>query len=290
MLIISSRANVHANHAFAEADRVLPVDPTVPHDTRSASRSLSKLEVARRVGGQHILVLVHGYNHTLHDATTLYATVRETTRQRFPDAYDHVVGYTWPCGASRLTYFCAKSRVGEAGSRLRRWLEWLWAAGCTIDIACHSLGARVASAALKDTTAFRARNVFMLAAAAGRAALRNLHASAEQVYVFHTRDDAVLGRWYRLFEGEEPLGYAGLGSAGWGGHAWSNVTAVDFTTAVNGHYDYLVSTAFIDYLTETLRATRSPSARPDHASASRSHIPTEHILHARQPPAAASVG
>lgn len=279
MLLINSRSNFHAADAFAPSDQVraFPVGLSAP--TRlAAARPLAPPDAVRHLAGQRVLVLVHGYNHTVEDAIQLYQTVHQTVRRRFSEAYDAVVGYTWPAGASRLAYFAAKSRVDHAGCRLRRWLEGLWAAGCTVDIAGHSLGARITTAAVRDTTAFRARHVFLLAAPAGPAALDDVHDAAEHVYVFHTRADAALGRWYWLFEWETPIGYAGLSPDAPRADRWPNVTAVDCTATVTGHYDYLQAPAFIAYLARVLNrdqhphaadlAPDSPRARPASSGAS----------------------
>jgi esterase/lipase superfamily enzyme len=268
MFVINARSALRSDDAFAPADQVGSLTAARSSARFSDAGSRSPLAIARQLAGQRVLVLVHGYNHTMEDAARLFQTVQQTAHQRFPDAYDAVIGYTWPAGASRLDYFAAKSRTEEAGHRLRRWLEGLWSAGCTVDIACHSLGARVTTAAVQDAASFQARNMFLLAAAAGPAVLDDVHDAAEHVYVFYTRNDAALGRWYWLFEWETPIGYAGPSSDVPHMDRWPNVTVVDCTAAVRGHYDYLVSPAFIDYLAQTLKRSQPPRVDEPAPSAS----------------------
>jgi esterase/lipase superfamily enzyme len=189
MFTISSRADFASPDAFSSTDEARP--------WHSAEASLSPLALANRLRGGRVLVPVHGFNYRFQDATVLFRTVAQTAERHFPDAYDAVVGYTWPSATAAYSYFTAKGRVPEAGLRLRRWLDALWAAGCTIDLAGHSMGVRVAAAATREPGALRVRNLFLLAAAAGTDVLDPLSDAGDSVYVFHTRKDEALGRWYQ---------------------------------------------------------------------------------------------
>jgi len=261
MLLVNARADGTAPDAFAGTDRIHNLD--APGRTVEDAPP-SPLHAAETMEGWRVLVLVHGFKYTIGDATALFDRIEHTVAGRFPDAYDEVVGYTWPSGASAVDYFSAKGRVAQAGRRLRRWLDALWAAGYTVDLACHSLGARVATAALRGQTtprpegesslqaAPRLRNAFVLGAAVGPDALGDVQGAAEQVYVFHTRRDVALGRWYWLFEWETPLGYAGLGADPAAAARWPNVTIVDCTDTVPGHRAYHDSDAVLDFLADAL--------------------------------------
>jgi esterase/lipase superfamily enzyme len=272
MFVISSRAGFDAPDTFSSLDQARP-GTAERGEGRDRETYTSPLAVAERLRGRRVLVLVHGYNYALSDATTLFRTVEQTAEAHFPDAYDAVLGYTWPSGASPYDYFGAKARIGEAGRRLRRWLEALWAVGCTVDVAGHSLGVRVAAAAVEGASVFRARNVFLLAAAAGTDALEALRAAAGHAYVFYTRNDEALGRWYWLFEWETPLGYAGPSRAALADWGPDDVTVVDCTDVVPGHDQYQSSPGFADVLAELLDrpgpATETPgdASRPPAATA-----------------------
>jgi hypothetical protein len=250
MLLVNARADGTAPDAFAPTDQVRDTDAR----RRSARGPLpsSPLQVAGTVRDRRVLVLVHGLNYAVGDAIALFRRIEQTFTNRFPDAYDEIGGFTWPSGASAVDYFSAKGRVEEAGRRLRRWLDALWAAGCTIDLACHSLGARVATAALRNQTAPRLANAFVLGAAVGPDALGDVHGAADQVYIFHTRRDVALGRWYWLFEWETPLGYAGLEADPTAASRWPNVTTVDCTDAVPDHQSYHASDAVLNFLGDVL--------------------------------------
>lgn len=246
--MINARAEERAPDAFASTDHARPLPLVDGEGLPTEGRS--PLAVAQTLQGQRVLVLVHGYNYTVADAIGLFRTVGQTVERHVPGAYDAVVGYTWPSAATPYDYFGAKRRVPEAGRRLCRWLDAFWAAGCTVDLAAHSLGARVGAAALEEG-AVRPRNVFLLAAAAGTDLLPIISSQADDVYVFYNRNDEALGRWYRLFEWETPLGYAGPSpERAAAGH--ENVTAVDCTEAVPGHTEYRTSPAVVDVLVEVL--------------------------------------
>jgi hypothetical protein len=250
MLLVNARADGTAPDAFAPTDQVRDTDAR-RRSARGPDPS-SPLQVAKRLRDRRVLVLVHGLNYAIGDAVVLFRRIEQTFANRFPGAYDKIGGFTWPSGASAVDYFSAKGRVDEAGHRLRRWLDALWAAGCTIDLACHSLGARVAAAALRDTTASRLRNAFVLGAAVGPDALGDMHGAADQIYIFHTRRDVALGRWYWLFEWETPLGYAGLEGDPTAATRWPNVTTVDCTDAVPDHQSYRASDAVLNFLGDVL--------------------------------------
>lgn len=259
MLIINARAEVEETERFAEQDAVCEVAPTgepVP---------IASGELLRRVAGGRVLVLVHGFNNTFEVVMQAYRFIHQTAQTHFSDAFDAVVGYSWPGGASGLDYFGAKARAAEAGRRLRRHLAALHAAGCTLDVAGHSMGVRVALAALKAPAPFAVRNVFALGAAVGVQPLEGALASGRQFYVFHTNRDAMLSRWYRLFEWETPLGYAGLDPAGELLRRHPNVTVVNCDDVVPSHTAYRFSKPFVGYLARELSAPqRGPFVRLTH--------------------------
>jgi hypothetical protein len=91
-----------------------------------------------------------------------------------------------------------------------------------------------------------------------------MQASTEQTYVFYTRHDTALGRWYWLFEWETPVGYAGVRAAKrrWG----SDVKAIDCTGSVEGHNAYHASSFVLNVLNTVVNATADESPPEDTAS------------------------
>jgi hypothetical protein len=119
---------------------------------------------------------------------------------------------------------------------------------------CPPLPGDLGHSALDEPGTFCARNVFLLAAAAGTEVFETLRLAAGHVHVLYTRNDKALGRWYWLFEWESALGYAGLPRSESALGRWPNVTAVDCSGAVTNHHDYHAAPSVLNYLAHAIRS------------------------------------
>jgi len=145
-----------------------------------------------------VLLYVHGFRQTYEK---VYRTV-DHWRNRTQDMLT-VVGFLWPCHIKHVAYAKARDKTVGAAQRLRLALQYLLSRGNQVHIFAHSLGCRVALAALLDSGLFRYGDgamggLFLAAPAVASDSLGEEgefpahRIAAQSVTVFHSLKDDVL--------------------------------------------------------------------------------------------------
>lgn len=254
MLLASCRRHFDSSRRLSSAlqFRDYP-DPTHPRDGYTANWD----DWLAQAAGQRVCVVIHGYNNSLPAILDAYADLQvrmETSGVIGPHGYGRVMGFAWP-GWTGPGYFAARSTANRAGLHLRSLLESLAAVALAVDVEAHSLGARVALAALRRKNGPRLGNVLLTAAAVDHSILepgRQFHTaldSCERCFIYHSRRDNVLRRSYPVGDLADGIQKA-LGCAGPRGpkkilQACPNLYVVDCTAAIGtDHSGYRKSSAF----------------------------------------------
>lgn len=184
--------------------------------------------------GQRTLFLIHGYNV---DAAAVIAAYQKVEHE-IGSLYDVVIGFLWP-GFDALGFVPAILSANHAGMVLRDLLMPLHPASIAIET--HSLGARVA---LRALCGIHAQEVILTSPAVPddclSAGKEFEYASADVIHVCYSKNDPVLGRWYRAFEKALALlllshGDTALGLNGPTGKYPSWIDAEDFTDEIRTH-------------------------------------------------------
>lgn len=110
-------------------------------------------------GASRLILFVHGFNVDLVDAADSYAVLQGRLADAAPAGRDWafgtpVVRVFWPGDAdwgwfSALVYPQAIGKANDTGRRLAAWLAAQAPGGLTVDWLCHSMGNRVALAAMQ---------------------------------------------------------------------------------------------------------------------------------------------
>lgn len=234
-------------------------------ETRGELEALRDEEVHDRVAGNTVLLLIHGFNTPFSSVCQAYDDIRARFHSFVPEAYDRIVGFTWPGGDASYHYFGAKQRLQPSARALRRWIRVLTRHGEAVDVLAHSLGGRLLHQALQNADSPDSVHIRNLFAVAPAVRLSDVEADAESKpvfergFLFYTHDDRVLGRWFRLFEGETAIGYAGPNK-----HPAVSppapVTAVNCSGVVDNHVSYLEQEPFYRYIADVLKT--APSRLP----------------------------
>ena len=211
MLIISSRDDFWESSDLSDFDEVRDVEL----NDDSLGVKLEKPELLTRLEERRILLLIHGYNNEEDDVVRAYNIIERSINSLVGDHYDLVVGYTWPGGDDGRDYFAAKNRASAVAPRAGRWFEDINTSCRSLDVMCHSMGARVALLALGGSGSRPVRNLFTMAAAVDNESIQvgeqyhQATQACEAAYVFHSKNDPVLKRAYRLAEWDNALGLTG---------------------------------------------------------------------------------
>lgn len=253
MFVINARRDEESSYEFAVADHLRRLTRPVGRETslQGATERISADDLLREVGDARVLLLVHGYNTPIRHALQSFQRVRDQILRRKPTAYDAMVGFTWPAGHARYTYPWARARVPTAARHLRRWIQPLFAHSRSIDLFSYSLGTSVSRSALRDLENVHLRYIFAVAPALGVSLLkrtlqdRSTSHPYEHLYAFYSRNDATLGRWFWLMEGEQALGYS-IPESFHDQLKALNVTPVNFDHVVSSHTEYVSSDALYD--------------------------------------------
>ena len=213
MRLISARKNFWSDTELATSDKIRDVDlvgeePSTPVAQPAFLASLSD---------KKILILVHGYNNEPEDVHNAYAIIEDhiSSLVTGANAYDEVIGYIWPGGDDALDYYSAKRRANALARRFGIWLQKMFDSQATVDVMGHSMGVRVILKALKTRPATVVRNVFTMAAAIDNESIElgeEFYLStqkSENVFIFHSKHDSVLGTAYTLAEWDFALGLWG---------------------------------------------------------------------------------
>lgn len=239
------------------------------HAGASLLQPLSVHDLLRRTQDQRLLVLVHGFNTSLAIACDSFVRLARQITERAPDAYDQIIGFTWPGGASSYAYLGAKARVVPTVQHLGAWLHALSTAAQHMDVLAHSLGTHLVRETLWASGPIPVRNLFAVAPAVKLGALRRLDATApeaprfERAFLFYTRDDIVLKRWFPLVEWDQAVGFAGLEAVA-DVLPPASIVTIDCAGVIAGHLDYIEQEAFYTTLARILNG--DPALMPNAAA------------------------
>ena len=253
MYLINTRKHTTDSKKFSEIDRLLYADGL------KQQIPVSRTTFEQCIRSKNVLVLVHGFNNPYPQLLKQYLLSKARFKSNIPEAYEAVIGFTWPAGETEFDYFLAKGNTEEAGKRLRSWLVRLTEVNSTIDILGHSMAAKVGFHALKQDSNISIRNVFSFGAAISRDTLKNskviseLFEKVEHFYAFRNENDAILKYAFRLMEWKEALGYSGLpkGSSEYLDH--DKITIVDCSGVIKNHVDYTGSEMISRVIEEVLK-------------------------------------
>lgn len=235
-LIVSCRRDRDNTTAFSDA-------PFEAYNMLGAPVPMN--EVWERLDHKHVCVNVHGYKSPW-TAVTRASNELLMGHASAGSKYDACVMFAWPGSWAVATgYVMATWRAGEAGERLRLFLEQLMFHARGVDVQAHSLGARVSLVALNTCEALGVGTLALTAGAVDRNALweefPDVLRQVRKVKVFYSANDAVLKRAYRQVPWNwftPALGYAGPFPVG-GNHPLAHKLEVyDYTNVALGHSDY----------------------------------------------------
>ena len=264
--MISSRDGFWSPIQFAKDDEIRDVfleNPSAGVDT-----PVTEAEYLEAVRGRKVLLLVHGYNNTEDDVSLAYARIAAAVKKHLTKRYDVITGYTWPGGSLRIGYPIARARANAAGPRLAVWIRKLAPIVASLDIMCHSLGARTALKALGSLRGTPVRNLYLFAAAVDNESIEKgeeFYAAtkrARTVLVVHSRDDKTLAVWFRVGDAllpwqwfdlfDLPLGYSGPEDPADIVNHSPNVKVVNGKGAALGHHDYKDNPVLFGFLAKFL--------------------------------------
>ncbi len=228
MIIISVRENfTNPNKLSPQTDphqfRIVNLSQsTMPNSRMSKSNFLRKLS---KLSDKRILVLVHGYNNEHDKMCRAYYTIEKNVAKYIKNQYGIVIGYSWPGGEHRLSWWLAKYNADKTAKRLKILIKSISevlksSPNIQLDVISHSLGARVILEMLKQLSKENlgwqpVRNYFCMAAAVDNEVLEpseKFHASTSQInniYIFHSKHDKVLRSAYKLSKFDRALGVYG---------------------------------------------------------------------------------
>jgi len=201
MILASCRKNF-VSEKFLSADLQFRDYPALDQSTNFSALTLANLQAKAR--DRHVCLLVHGYSNPLGNVLGAYAELQ--TRMESAGIlglfnYGLLVGFTWP-GWWGPGFPIARTSAERAGKHLRQLVNDLRPAALSIDIQTHSLGARVALAALKPPKGVFVDNLLLSAPAVDCTILqpgREFHESRDacnRCLVYHSRRDAVLKKLF----------------------------------------------------------------------------------------------
>lgn len=213
MLMISSRKKFsNSDKLTGSADdsiKEVDIHNFIFGDDVQNSTFLNKLD------GKRVILLIHGYNNDIFDVMRAYAILETKITTNLNDHYDMVVGYTWPGGDDKFEYSSAKSRTTLIGPRLSRLISRMSTVVRSLDFMTHSMGAHVIFKALQHQSTGKIRHHFAMASAVDNEAIEreeryyNSSNALKYNFIFHSKNDGVLGLAYRLAEWDRALGYSG---------------------------------------------------------------------------------
>lgn len=222
-----------------------------PHPRRANDyRAVTRKEIKTLAAGRSVCILVHGFNTPMRRMLDAYAELQTNMQAAGvlgPKGYGRVIGFAWP-GWTATTYFPARRSANIAAGFLRELLTLLGPTASQVDIQAHSLGARVALGALLPFHDTILNNLLLTAAAVDNnilepgQAFHGALAGCKRCWVYHSRRDAILRRYYRLgdlSDGNRPaLGLRGPRRRDVTLRKCPNVHVVDASAVVAGHGDY----------------------------------------------------
>ncbi|MGE0100800.1 MAG: alpha/beta hydrolase [Blastocatellales bacterium] len=267
MILISCRRDFTDSRRFSDENAIRNY-PFLPKLDKFEDLDADNLAMQMR--GKHVLILIHGFRSTLKNVADAYQRIL-TGLIDFDltgaGGYDLVLGFVWPGFETALGFFPAVPYANRAAGRFRPLLELATRNARTVDVQCHSLGARVALQTLAGGTDGFIDNLMMIAAAIDDEVLepgRELNGAMDlcrRCFVYHTEKDRVLKIGYRFGDAPEfdrALGWKGPQRPAIIEAEVPEVFVVDCKKVVRSHGGYRSSGAYYDHWDRVLRDTPLP--------------------------------
>ncbi len=211
--IVSSRRRFYNPGEISKQDKIRLVNLDDPRPRNNKLISIEDL--ADKVRGKHVVVLVHGYNNPFKKVCDAYLRIsNQLSNNSVP--HDQKIGYIWPGGDKKLSYRAAKKRAKQLSKRVSAFLNSLTDIASSVDIVAHSMGCFLSLLGMKQSNRIRIRNIYLMAPAVGNYKLSdglyfsNAVSKCKGVFIFKSKDDKVLR--FAFFVGEKgvkALGYTG---------------------------------------------------------------------------------
>lgn len=251
MIIISSRKDFSNPDQLSESGHLIR-EVDLASDTVTAV--LDFRDLLRLVDGKRLLLLVHGYNNEQYEVFESYQVIEQQAMVHLADAYDLVLGYSWPGGDQKLDWWQAKRRANAVARLFRFLLDSLVGKASAVDVMSHSLGARVTLKALKGSPGRLVRNYFCTAPAVdnecleGNEEFADAIPSCDRLYIFHSSRDEVLRFAYAASEQDLALGLYGPEDKTYIEVITQTVFVANCKKVVGNHGGYKNAAAVYDYI------------------------------------------
>ncbi|UXY53123.1 alpha/beta hydrolase [Pseudomonas tohonis] len=251
MIIISSRKDFSNPDQLSETGHLIR-EVDLANDTVTAV--LDFKDLLQLVKGKRLLLLVHGYNNEQYEVFDSYQVIEQQAMVHLANAYDMVLGYSWPGGDQKLDWWQAKKRANAVARMFRFLLDNLAGDAGAVDVMSHSLGARVTLKALKGSPGRIVRNYFCTAPAVDNECFESDEEfadaipSCERVYIFHSSRDEVLRFAYASSERDLALGLYGPEDKTYIEVATRTVFVANCKKVVSNHGGYKRTAAVYDYI------------------------------------------
>ncbi|MGC4067343.1 MAG: alpha/beta hydrolase [Polyangiaceae bacterium] len=260
MHLISSRGNFWSCDVISDRDEIRDVTLTDPDPQIDMPVDVNTL--LADLSGKKTLLLIHGYNNDEDQVCRAYQIIQEKVGV---NAYDKVMGYTWP-GGHVLEYLPARDRAKAVAPRLAKWLELLLTHCASVDIMCHSLGNFLALRAVRyvNPNLKKFRFGWMTAAAVHDESVEpgreffNATLRFEQFCIYHSCRDEVLALAFPLAEGDRALGLCGPeDTATIQGNA-AHIKVINCKHKIAHHSDYKTCAAIYQDMNQRIAGTLLP--------------------------------
>lgn len=214
MILVSCRKNFDSDRAFSPEIEIRDY-PSLAN--RNQFTNLTPGDLAERVRGKHVLVLIHGYRSPMNNVAAAYKVIADglsAASLAGEPNYGEIIGFAWPSFRARLSFFAAIPYASDSSEYLYDLGRILSTAAKTIDIQTHSLGARVALQALSAQSDLWVDNLILTAPAVDNESLepdQEFHEAIDECgrcFVLHSKDDSVL-KTYTLARFDRALGKNG---------------------------------------------------------------------------------
>lgn len=278
MLIASCRQNFTSTRRLSRALQFREVsDPAPP----GLFTQLALADLQTRAANRRVCLIVHGFNTTFADVLDAYGELQagmERTGVAGPAGYGLLVGFAWPGWHSAPGFLLARTSAERAGRHLLRLVNHLRPGVRSLDIQTHSLGARVALAALKNRRSVLIDNLLLSAPAVDGDILdpaREFHSSlaaCTRCLVYHSRRDKALKQAFLVGDFadgiQKALGLIGPRHPKITLEKCPNVYTIDCTACVPDHGAYRHADAFYAHWLRVLSG--APLPRTESLSSSES--------------------
>jgi len=252
MFLINTRKDGHDARLFSAQDRLTILDQDLE------SSEVGEHEMLAAFQSRKLLLLIHGFNNSMEDILQEYALMETQIEQYTEQAYDAIVGFSWPSGANGLDYFRARDNTTYAGRRLRYWLKRLSKVSGVLDIIGHSMAAQVGRNAFHRDESIKVRNIFSMGAAINTSLLNQdtefdqILDSCNRIYMLYTEKDRILKYAYRFVEWHNAVGYSGRPMTSLNDEGLSKIHVVDCSNVISDHTEYKRSPEVFQFISSSL--------------------------------------